>query len=54
MMLTPFNYADKVVEGVETFFSMQRQTLQMAFENLESQEFFDMRVLAGHIPPKCN
>ena len=35
MMLTPFNYADKVAEGVETFFSMQRQTLQMAFGNLE-------------------
>ena len=34
-MLTPFNYADKVAEGVETFFSMQRQTLQMAFGNLE-------------------
>ena len=27
--------ADKVAEGVETFFSMQRQTLQMAFGNLE-------------------
>ena len=34
-MLTPFNYADKVAEGVETFFSTQRQTLQMAFGNLE-------------------
>ena len=34
-MLIPFNYADKVAEGVETFFSMQRQTLQMAFGNLE-------------------
>ena len=34
-MLTPFNYSDKVAEGVETFFSMQRQTLQMAFGNLE-------------------
>ena len=34
-MLTPFNYADKVAEGVETFFSMQRQTLLMAFGNLE-------------------
>ena len=34
-MFTPFNYAGKVAEGVETFFSMQRQTLQMAFENLE-------------------
>ena len=35
MILTPFNYADKVTEGVEAFFSMQKQTLQMAFENLE-------------------
>ena len=34
-MLTPFNNIDKVAEGVEDFFSMQRQTLQMAFENLE-------------------
>ena len=35
MILTPFNYADKVAEGFEAFFSMQKQTLQMAFENLE-------------------
>ena len=34
-MLTLFNNIDKVAEGVEDFFSMQRQTLQMAFENLE-------------------
>ena len=34
-MLTPFNNIDNVAEGVEDFFSMQRQTLQMAFENLE-------------------
>ena len=34
-MLTPFKNIDKVAEGVEDFFSMQRQTLQMAFENLE-------------------
>ena len=34
-MLTPFTNIDKVAEGVEDFFSMQRQTLQMAFENLE-------------------
>ena len=34
-MLTPFNNIDKFAEGVEDFFSMQRQTLQMAFENLE-------------------
>ena len=34
-MLTPFNYAVKVAEGVETFFSMQRQTLHMAFGNNE-------------------
>ena len=34
-MLTPLNNIDKVAEGVEDFFSMQRQTLQMAFENLE-------------------
>ena len=35
MILTTFNHADKVVEGVESFFSMQRRTLQMVFENLE-------------------
>jgi hypothetical protein len=35
MILAPFNYAEKVAEGVEMFFSMQRQTLQTAFENLE-------------------
>ena len=35
MILTPFNHADKVVEGVESFFSMQRRTLKMVFENLE-------------------
>ena len=34
-MLTPFNNIDKVAKEVEDFFSMQRQTLQMAFENLE-------------------
>ena len=34
-MLTPFNNIDKFAEGVEDFFSMQRQTLQMAFKNLE-------------------
>ena len=34
-MLTPFNNIDKVAERVEDFFSMQRQTLRMAFENLE-------------------
>ena len=35
MILIPFNYADKVAKGVEAFFSIQKQTLQMAFENLE-------------------
>jgi hypothetical protein len=35
MILTPFNHAEKVVEGVESFFSMQRRTLQMVFETLE-------------------
>ena len=35
MILAPFNYAEKVAEGVEMFFSMQRQTLKTAFENLE-------------------
>ena len=34
-MLTPFNNIDKVAEGVKDFFSVHRQTLQMAFENLE-------------------
>ena len=31
----PFKYADKISKRVETFCSMQRQTLKMAFENFE-------------------
>ena len=40
MILPPFNYADEISKGVETFFSMQRQTLKMAFENLERSRIF--------------
>jgi len=39
-MLTPFNNIDKVAEGVKDFFSVQRQTLQMAFENLERSRIY--------------
>ena len=40
MILPPFNYADKVSKGVEIFFSVQRQTLKTAFENLERLRIF--------------
>ena len=45
-MLTPFNKIDKVAEGVKDFFSVQRQTLQMAFENLERSRIYRYKSLS--------
>jgi len=45
-MLPPFNYADKISNGVETFFSMQRQTLKMVFENLERSKILRYKIFS--------